>query len=68
MHFDHTNGKAARYMVTAYAWNNEDRSYFHYFKDALKHFEELKTRKHEQGTVISVYDLTKDERKAFCRV
>lgn len=66
MRFDHTRGKTAKYVVNLYAWNVEDHSYFHYYKEAKALFDRLK-KKQDNGTTLSIYDLQKDERKAFAR-
>ena len=67
MRFDCTNGKTARYIVSVYNWNIDDHSYYHYYKDAKILFDKLKARDFENGTVISIYDLIKDQRKEFIR-
>lgn len=66
MRFDHTKGKTARYVVTLYGWNVEDHSYFHYYKEAKSLFDRLKGHQ-DCGTVLSIYDLSKDVRKDFIK-
>lgn len=67
MRFDRTNGKNARYMVNIYGNSVEDHYYYHYYKDADGMFNSLLRIPHEKGTIISIYDLQKDIRKAFQR-
>ena len=66
MRFDNTNGKKARYIVSLYGWNVDDRHYYHYYKDAKEMFEKIKVRA-KDGCAASIYDLEKDERKAFAK-
>lgn len=68
MMFFCTKGKPAVYLVSIYNWNVEDKTYFHYLKDAKAFFERAKHMPHENGTVISIYDIKKDIRKAFYKV
>ena len=59
MKFDYTKGQEAKYMVSTYRWNGEDKYYVHSMETAEKLFEELK-RDFNEG-IISIYDLEKDE-------
>lgn len=67
MKFNFTNGKTAKYMVSVYKWNQQDCYYYHFFKDAMKKFESLKSLPFEKDTVVSIYDVKNDIRKAFVR-
>ena len=68
MRFDYTKGKSKKYVVTAYAWNVQDHYYFHYLKDAKEMLEKLKSHQWEKGTILSITDMIKDQRKAFVRL
>ena len=65
MRFDFTSGKKERYLVQVYYWKVEDKFYYHYYKDAKKKFNELTDEEFNEGTIISIYDIEKDKRKAF---
>lgn len=65
MRFDHTEGKKAKYMVSLYGWNVHDVYYYHYGREAKAAFEALKGKPNKPGTVISIYDMVTDTRKAF---
>ena len=67
MKFDYTKGKSAKYMVSLYGWNVQDRYYFHYMKEAKDTFEQIKANHLKAGLIASIYDLKTDERKAFAR-
>lgn len=67
MRFDRTKGLKAKYIVTLYGWNVDDRYYCHYFRDAKAIFESIKAKGLEKGSATSIYDLEKDERKAFAK-
>lgn len=67
MKFDCTHGKEAKYMVTTYAWNGVDHCYFSNFREASTHFKELADKEMKRDTIISLWDLKKDVRKAYKR-
>ena len=67
MRFDRTGGLKERYILSVYGQGVEDHYYYHYFKDADKMFDNLLRTPHENGTIISIYDLQKDVRKALHR-
>lgn len=70
MKFDRTKGKKARYLVSVYGWNVEDRYYYHYYREAKALFNEIKGKRTTSGNgnVVSVYDIEKDVRKDFARL
>lgn len=65
MRFDYTKGEEAKYVVSLYNWNINDHLYYHTYKEAKEHFNKLKNGFFPEGTVVSIYDLKKDVRKAF---
>ena len=65
MKFDYTKGNVAKYIVSVYNWNLNDHYYFHYYNDAKKMFNELSSKKFDEGTSISISDIVKDIRKDF---
>lgn len=67
MRFNCTKGKSAKYIVSLYGWDIEDRWYYHYFKDAKARFKQIMVSQLKEGYVASIFDLEKDERKAFAK-
>ena len=67
MKFNYTHGNKAKYMVNLYGWDVEDHYYCDTYKAAKKLFDSIRERDHEEGTVLSITDLTKDIRKEFVR-
>lgn len=65
MTFDYTNGEKAKYMVSVYAWNVEDRYIYHTYKEAKAMFDKVSHSSLEEGTSVSLYDMIKDIKKAF---
>lgn len=69
MRFDYTKGQSAKYLVSVYYGMLEDHYYFHYYKDAKKLFEDLKSKKEDLGGAsVSINDLEKDIRKDYARI
>jgi len=72
MKFDFTKGMKARYSVHVHYWNGTDVMYYHYWKEAKAMFtsyiNELTARSRAADVVVSIYDLVKDERKAYYRL
>lgn len=69
MRFFHTHGKDAKYLISLYNWNLEDHHYYDTFAEARKAFNKFVDGDTlEKDTVVSMYDLKKDVRKAFVRV
>ena len=66
MTFDYTHGQEAKYMVHIYRGFCNDRLYFHSYNEAKKAFE--KAKETEKDASISIYNVSKDERKEFVRV
>ena len=71
MTWDKTGGLEARYTLNIY-WETQflpivDRYYYHYFKDAKKHFDKL-VASDEHGYTANIYDLKRDVRKAYHKV
>ena len=67
MKFDRTNGKTAKYVLTIYGERVEDHYYYHYYKEADKHFDQLLRCVWDKGTILSIYDLKKDVQKNFIK-
>ncbi len=67
MRFDYTKGKEAKYMVTLYSWNVNDRSFFHSFDEAKALFDRLKNSELKDA-LVSLWDVKKDVRKEYVRL
>lgn len=67
MKFDKTGGKPAKYCVRLYSFNVNDTIYFNSLREAKAEFDKLTAQKHERGTVVSIYDMKTDTRKAFLK-
>jgi hypothetical protein len=65
MRFDYTHGKGAKYLVSLYGFNVEDKYYCDTYKEAKRIFNSIKMGKHAEGTVVSLTDMQKDYRKMF---
>ena len=65
MRFDYTKGEEPLYMVSVYRWNINDQLIYHTYKDAKRHYDNLKNKGFEEGTSISLYNLKKDKRMHF---
>ena len=63
MIFDFTNGKTAKYIVSAYQGFTEDHWYYHYYRDAKATFNRLKDSC--KWETVNCYDMVKDVRKNF---
>ena len=66
MNFFHTD-KEPRYMVSIYRWSVSDAHYYRYYRDAKRFYDDQIKSEHDEGTVISLYDIQKDVRKEFYR-
>ena len=65
MKFDYTHGKPAKFMVTVYGWNIEDRFLYNTYADAEKQYKIICAKDYDNDWATSLYDLVKDERKAY---
>ena len=65
MKFDFTKGKSPKYMVSIYGELIEDKIIYHYYRDAMSKFASIVAQGQPQGVAVSVYDMTKDVRKAY---
>ena len=55
MKFNYTHGKTARYIVSLYKFNCNDKYYCHYYTDAERIFNSIISR--EKDGTCSIYDL-----------
>lgn len=67
MNFDYTHGRGAKYLVSLYGFNVEDRYYCDTYKEAKRIFKAIKDSKQTEGTVLSLTDMVKDFRKEFIK-
>ena len=67
MKFDCTHGKKAKYLVSLYGWNVEDKWYCNTYGEAKRIFNEIKSVYQSSGTILSLTDMVKDIRKEFVR-
>lgn len=67
MKFDFTQGREPRYMVSIYRELVSDQLYYPDYWSAKRSFDIEVDKFQEKGTIISLYNLKTDERKAFKR-
>lgn len=67
MRFYRNKGKPAKYLVSVYGWNIEDKYYYSAYKDAKEFFNTIKDKETKAGNAVSVYDMKNDIRKDFAR-
>ena len=58
MRFDFTHGGVAKYSVSLYGFNVEDKYYFRELDEAKRFFEEMTTRYYAKGTLITLRDVS----------
>ena len=67
MRFDYTNGNRPTHCVSVYNWSLNDIFYYDDYEKAKAKYDTVSAKKWSKGTIVSLNDMTKGERKEHVR-